>query len=154
MVSAPGKKTFESTVTINGDGKNETVTIGPLVDAPAAATESKSNGPGALPWVIGGAGVVFLGATIFSRIQVSSAQSDRQDACAAQHTMACDDTGVSKIQTWDKLSFVFGGLAVVGIGVSVVMLTTSGSKGTPSTKVGAGPATIGGAPGFQLQGSF
>ncbi len=154
IVSAPGKKTFESTITINGDGKNETVKIAPLADAAVVAPTSSSSGPGALPWIVGGAGVVFLGATVFSRIQVSSAQGDRQDACAVQHSMSCDDTGVSKIQTWDKLSFVFGGLAAVGIGVSVVMLATSGSKGTPGTKVGGGPAAIGGAPGFQLQGSF
>ncbi len=155
VVTAPGKKTLESTVTITGDGKQENVKIPPLADAPVdAPPETKSGGPGAMPWIIGGVGVAFLGATIFSRLQVSSAQNDRQDACTAQRTISCDDTGVSKIQTWDKLSFVFGGLAVVGIGVSVVMLTTSGSKTAPSTKVGAGPATIGGAPGFQLQGSF
>ncbi len=151
-VSAPGKATVTTTVNVV-KAKQETVSIGPLKDA-AVVPATGSDGPGAAPWIIGGAGLAFLGGAIFSRLQVSSAQSDRQSACASQHTISCGDDGVSKIQTWDRLSFVFGGLAIVGIGASVVMFTSSGSKGTPATKVGAGPATIGGAPGFQLQGSF
>jgi hypothetical protein len=155
VVSAPGKKPYETAVTVVGEGQGQTVKIPVLEDAPVSAPpESTSSGPGALPWIIGGAGVAFLGATIVSRIQVSSAQTDRQDACASQHTLACDDTGVSKIHTWDRLSYAFAGLAVVGIGVSIVMFTTSGSKGASGNQVGAGPATIAGAPGFQLQGSF
>jgi hypothetical protein len=154
-VSAPGKNTWETKVEIGPEKTEKSVQIPQLEDAPAsnAAPTPGETSHGWAPYVVGGAGVLFLGGAIAARLVVSGAQDTRRGECATQRTQTCDDNNVSTIKTWDKLSYVFGGLAVVGLGVSVILYTTSGSSSSAS-KVGAGPTTIAGAPAFQIQGSF
>jgi hypothetical protein len=76
-------------------------------------------------WVFAGTGVALIGATIGARLVVNSAVDDRTAACHMETTPTCDDTGKSKVRTWEAVSFVTGGLALASIGVSIYLFTSS-----------------------------
>ena len=154
-VSAPGKKTWETKVDVAAEKDSKTVTVPPLEDGPAPTTiTATSSKTPTLAYVALGAGAVFLGGAILGQVEARSANDDRKAACADQLTPVCDDTGKSKIKTWETISFVSAGLSVVSFGVGIYLFASkpsssgeakSGGVQSVQLSVGAGSMSLYGA---------
>jgi hypothetical protein len=119
-------------------------------DKKPATTSAEGSKTGA--WLVLGVGGVFAVGAVGSFLLTKSAQSDRKDFCESQYVTGCpDDDSKSRIHRWGTLTYVSAGLAVVGIGVGIVLLTRSSSS-SPTMQVGT--AAIGSGPGLQLVGAF
>jgi hypothetical protein len=151
--TAPGKKPWAGSVTITTDAQMASLRVPSLDDAPTPTTASR--GAPATAYVALGAGVVFLGGAIFGQVLAGSAYDDRKTACAAQTSSACDDSGKSKVRTWETVSFVSAGLSAVAFGVSIYLFTstpkTESTATVSSLRIGIVPAA---APTFALEGAF
>jgi hypothetical protein len=155
-VSAPGKNTWETKVEVGPEKTDKSVQIPQLQDAPATVpmTTAKGGVP-TLAYVSIGAGVVFLAGAVVGQLSARSAFDDRKNDCAAQRTPTCDDTGTSKIHTWETLSFVSAGLSAVGFGVGIYLIASAPKKedapAVSSLRVGIMP---GSTPRFGIEGAF
>jgi hypothetical protein len=101
-----------------------------------------------MAWVLTGTGVALIGVTILARIEASSAADDRKSACALETSPTCDDVGKGKVRTWEGVSFVAGGLALVSIGAAVYLFTSSPKEEAPPQAYVRVVPTIGGV-GFE-----
>jgi len=155
-VSAPGKNTWETKVEVGPEKTEKSVQIPQLEDAPAnTATTTTKGGVPTLAYVSIGAGAVFLAGAVIGQLSARSAFDDRKNDCAAQRTPTCDDTGTSKIHTWETISFVSAGLSAVSFGVGIYLIATAPKTEAPPTvsslRVGIMP---GATPRFGIEGAF
>ncbi len=150
IVAKIGKAEFETPVQL-AEGESKSVELVPPEDfAKGAATtkeepEEKIEEPppqveptkkkkSALPWIIGGVGLVSLGASGYFFLQRNKAKSDldgvcRSDGSCPQSKKDLQDTG----QRYAMLTNVTLGIGVVGVGVAAVLLLSGGSSGDEKT---------------------
>lgn len=160
--TAPGKQIWTTTIGVGTNADRRIVEIPQLTEltaagsstAGSAAGDKTTSGHPAVAYVAIGAGVVFIGGAIGSQLLASSAMDSRRADCLSQHTVTCDDTGKSKVRTWETLSFVSGGLALVSLGVGIYLYTSGSTsekpKGTSNAFVRVEPTFS----GVQLEGAF
>jgi hypothetical protein len=155
--AATGRQTWTTTIGVGANGDRRTVEIPLLLASPTSSSAAVDEGTSGkktptMAYVLGGAGIVLVGATVFARIEAGSAADDRKTACLAETTPTCDDTGKSKVRTWEAVSFVTGGLALASIGVAVYLFASpmKSESPPPQAYVRVVP-TIG---GVSLQGAF
>lgn len=94
---------------------------------PGGEVKAEAKGPGALPWIIGGVGVVGLAAGGYFALQRNAALSDldsvcRSDSTCPQSKQSLQDDG----ERYAMLTNVALGVGVVGVGVAAVMLLSGG----------------------------
>lgn len=148
---APNHRKWDTSVVIGAESDQKSVEIPVLEVAPTVDVKPRSENRTA-GWLVLGAGGVFALGAIGSFVLTKGAQNDRKDFCSTQLTPTCpDDDSKSRIHRWETIGFVSTGLAVVGVGVGIVLLTKSGSNGST---VQVGSAYVGGAPGLQIVGTF
>lgn len=180
--SAPGKKTWSSTVNIAGEGTDIPVEV-PLLEAepmtpsapaaptaaPTAATEPVAPPPSPnggdtqrlLSYVAGGVGVVGLGLGTYFTVHASSKKSDSLAHCQKNQPNLCDRTGVDLRN--DALSsarlataFMIGGGVFLASGVVLFLAAPSSRAGAsgaaPSLHLSAAATPAGGH--FVLGGDF
>jgi hypothetical protein len=145
-----GGKQFEQTVTVaEGETKNVELvapedlgtTGGALPNegegegdvTPPPVVDTGSKGPGVLPWIIGGVGVVALGAAGYFALQRNSANEDLKDVCnpdgvCPQSKKSLQDDG----ERYAMMTNVAAGVGVVAIGVAVVLLVTGSKSSAPT----------------------
>jgi len=172
--SAPGKKTWSSTVTVSGEGANIPVEVPlleslpappsapvPAVAAPAAATQPVTPPPGprtsstqrVLAYVAGGVGVVGLGLGTYFTVHASSKKNDSLSHCNKDQPNLCDQTGVdlrNQALSSARLAtaFMIGGGAFLATGV-VLFVTAPSSHperagSVPSLRLAAAATPAGG----------
>jgi tetratricopeptide (TPR) repeat protein len=109
--------------------KAEEPEVKPIEDKPPPKVERK--GPGALPWIIGGVGVVSLGASGYFLLQRNKAEDDLNSSChgdvCPSNKKSVGDDG-KRYATYTNVAL---GIGVVGIGVATVMLLSSGGEEKP-----------------------
>jgi hypothetical protein len=158
-VSAPGKKTWETKIDVGAEKDAKTVNVPALEDDTTTTTTTTttvtSSGTPTLAYVAIGAGVVFLGGAVLGQVSARSANDDRKSACADQLTPVCDDTGKSKVKTWETLSFVSAGLSVASFGLGIYLFASTPSrKEEPRTAVIDSLQVSVGAGSMSLYGAF
>jgi hypothetical protein len=123
--------------------------------APAAPTAG--GGPGAAPWIVGGAGVVLLGVGGALGLVVLGQKSTFDEHCD-EATRTCDADGISARDTGETLgplstvAMVAGG---VGIAVGAVWLAVGGSSDDGSaTHVDAGASFTADGATCRVRGTF
>lgn len=112
---------------------------------PAPIVKLEKSGPGALPWIIGAAGIVSLGAGGYFLVQRNKAEDDlktncRDDVCPSAKQSVGDDG-----KRYALLTNVAFGVGVVGLGVATVWLLSSG--GGEKKESSALRVDVHGAPG-------
>lgn len=146
-----GGKSFEQTITVaEGETKNVELVApedlgaaggGTLPEdgeggddvTPPPVVDTGSSGPGALPWIIGGAGVVALGAAGFFALQRKSADDDLKEVCNPQGVCPESKRSVQDDgERYAMLTNVAAGVGVVAIGVAVVLLVTGSKSSAPA----------------------
>jgi hypothetical protein len=101
----------------------------------AAHHTGATEGPSALPWVIGGVGLASLGVGAAFGFLALSSYKDADAACPTHR--ACTEDAMSQrdtAQTQGWIANVGVGLGVVGLGVATIMLVTSGSSERPPSQ--------------------
>jgi hypothetical protein len=108
----------------------------PVIEPPPAVVVD-SKGPNALPFIIGGIGVIGLGAAGYFALQRKSAEDDlaavcRPDGVCPRSSQGLQDDG----ERYAMLTNVGLGVGIVGIGVATVLLITgSGASSAPKETV-------------------
>jgi hypothetical protein len=136
---------FEQNVSVGeGETKNVELDVPPeLLKKPAAATKDEEPEPtpeetppeappekkkSVLPYVIGAAGIVSLGASGYFYLQRNKAENDLNDVCrnnvCPKSKQSLQDDGKRDA----TLSAITLGVGVVGVGVAIVLLATGGKK--------------------------
>ncbi len=103
----------------------------------APTIESSSS---VLPWLAIGGGVAFGALAGFSYLSARSARDDLQASCDT--VAGCDPDAKSRIGTWNTVTGVSLGAAVVGVGLGVYLLATRPARG-PSASVALVPSADG-----------
>lgn len=174
--SAPNKKPWETTFSIATTAEKKAVEVAKLEDVPASPTTAPTApapapsgtspskdvapqppapaGTPTIAYVALGAGALFIGGAVFSRIKMGSELDDYRARCADQLTVVCDDPdGRSRVRTWETLSWVSGGVGLAALGVGVALIVTA-PRGEKKAAVTASPATLAGGPGLMISGAF
>lgn len=146
-VSAPGKRAFTREFDIT-NGQRLAMTIPPLEadlesgSAPAAeltrrANDSGDSGAGPWPYVLSGAGVVFLGASLATGLTANARQNELERACDGNICPASLENTRDSARTLATLTDVFWitGAVATGIGVTLFVLDATAES---STSVQAG----------------
>ncbi len=100
----------------------------PTPEETPAPVKVEKKGKGALPWIIGGVGLVSLGASGYFYLQRNKAENDLNGIC---HGDICPTSAQSKQDDGKKYATLTGvtlGVGIVGIGVATVMLLSGGGK--------------------------
>lgn len=171
-VAAPGHEPLELSIEVGSDGENQTVTVPELRRTPAASehpppppAELPKKSPAApptqstsaLPYVVGGAGVVALGVGVTFVLLARSAYSDAEDQCPT-HT-GCSQSAMSlreRASTRATIGAVGVGAGIVGVGAGVALLAF-GQRGRSREKArpfGVGVAAFSAGGGVKLTGAF
>ena len=126
--------------TIQGTLKRPPDPNRPLIVEPPMEPTTKS-GPGPLPWVLGGIGVVGIGAGAAFFVSGLMEREDLRDTCAKQPGGCTreETSGLRTKQTLDIISFSVGGAALVG---AIVLFAVGGSSSSATVKA---TPTAGGA---------
>ncbi len=121
--------------------------------------QDEKKGPGALPWIVGGIGVVGLAAGGYFFLQRNKAEDDlkgvcRNDVCPASKQSLQDDG-----KRYALLTNISLGVGIVGIGTAIVLFATSGKKaekkpGTAARSLHLIPTASSRNTGVNLVGSF
>lgn len=142
-----------STTAVTVDAPAPPVVAPPKVTPPPPVAETPpSSRLTGLPFYVG-AGVALLaggGAYFLS----TSASRRVEDNCREQLSFECDEeaAGAGRVRTWQTVSVVSAGLAVVAIGIGIAIDVTKPAKQAASVHLNIG-GMLGGA-GFQLVGRF
>ncbi|MCA9593285.1 MAG: hypothetical protein KC776_08235 [Myxococcales bacterium] len=148
IVAKLPKGQFEENVTL-GEGESKTVDLvapenltpttntGPVTDPDVPPVEDKGvkvekKGGSALPWIIGGVGVVGLAAGGYFFIKKNDAQSQLDDVCRGDVCPKSKQSLQDDGKQYATLTTVGLGVGVVGIGVATVMLLSSGGSDEPA----------------------
>jgi len=97
-------------------------------EQPKTGVKLEESGPGALPWIIGGVGVVSLAASGYFFTQRNKADDDLTEICKGdicpKSKQSLEDDG----KKYAMLTNVTLGVGIVGVGVATVMLLSGGGK--------------------------
>ena len=127
--SAPGKKPWRSTVTVEGEKASVVVTVPALQDAPPEAQTSAAvsadvvaptsgSGRRTLGLVVGGAGLVGLGIGTAFALKAKSNYDDSLPFCAAGDNNRCNQDGITRRE--DARSA--GNIATLAVGAGAAAL--------------------------------
>ncbi|HZF50599.1 MAG TPA: hypothetical protein VE093_18200 [Polyangiaceae bacterium] len=161
----PGAEPIEQGVTIREGEKARKLSIqfdttAPVAPPPPpeAAGSGDGGGPPVLALVLGGVGVVGLGAFVTLGVLGKNQRDDLRDTCAP----SCAEADVSSVRTKLLLADVSLGVGVVSLGVATYLfIASSGSKPEPAAPAEAeearvwfdvAPRTGGGS--FSIRGTF
>jgi len=109
--------------------------------APAAPPQAKKGIPVA-SYLLGGLGIVGLGAFTYLRLSASSDYNDLSESCSPR----CNPDDVDEIHTKYQLSYVGLGVGIAGLGAAALVFAVSrSSEGTPTSEVAVVPTPDGGA---------
>lgn len=156
--SAPGKRTWSTTVEVGANASSERVEVPKLEDGsgtapPAESAAGKKGGGSAqrtVAIVAGGVGIVGVALGTVFGLQASSNWSDAQSECK-DYPYECSSEGVTKADdakgqaTISTVAFIAGGVCLAG---AAVLWFTAGSSEKQQVSVGVGPATL------RVRGSF
>ena len=114
-------------------------------EPPPADVKIEKKKKSVLPWIIGGAGLVSLGASGFFFLQRNKAKSDLDKICKPDGT--CPTSAQSKQDDGERyamLTNVTLGIGVIGVGVAAVLLIAGSSSKEDKTAKGskAGPVSV------------
>lgn len=168
IVAKIGGSEFEQSVTL-AEGESKNVELVPPEDfqaKPAPVDEPKpeptpdepgpvkveAKGKGALPWIIGGVGVVGLGAGAYFYTQMKNNQDKLEGFCRPDGTCPASKQKLSDDGKRYALFANIGlGVGVVGIGVATVMLLSGGGD-APKEKPKSARVRLNVVPGPELKG--
>lgn len=161
VVESPGFSPERRTLTL-AEGANETLTLS-LAPLPAAAPPLATPEPAPTaekplwPWVLGGAGLVLVGAGVAFRVDQAAAESRLEEQCGAERL--CDPAGAydptDDNARKDRDFALFLGLSGVGLGalgVAVWGLATDADE--PSSGLRLSPRVGVGGAGLSLEGAL
>jgi len=160
---APGKKPWSTSVQIGAKADRKTVRVPELEAEPVAEVPVVSSAPAAsaaaapvaeahdntVAYVIGGAGIVALGAGAFFGWRASQKWDDAQSHCPGN---VCDAEAASLSREANTAAWISNagvGLGVIGVGVATWLLIGSSGEKAPS-KAGVQAAPIVGSSSFGL----
>ena len=137
VVSAPGKKNYNTTIDITTDGTTQRVSIPALEKAPIAIDRTRGSGTERVTsrgqiiagWVTVGVGVAALGVGIGAGIAALDAKSQVDAVCKFPPGNACDQNGMAineraKTYAWlSDFGIGVGAAAIIG-GVALVLTST------------------------------
>ena len=159
--SAPGRRTWTTSVALTSDGQHESVTVPALTEAPIAAPSTPSVDRGAdggkqrtIGFAVGAIGIV--GVTIGSIYGLRAMSRNDDSSSHCRTATLCDGDGLSlredarRFATISTIGFVAGGVALAS--GAVLVLTARGPRSSVSVGVGTVPATA--ATGMWLSGSW
>ncbi len=155
-VTADGKKPYETSVQVGLEKDAKTVTVPTLGDMPTAldvATPDDEKKAPTMAYVLVAGGAVFTLGAIGGRIAAVAAMDQRRSDCLQQLATACDDTGKSRVRTWETLSWVSAGLALASFGGAIYLYTTA-SKKEQAAPAAAFVRVVPNVGGLQLEGAF
>ena len=159
--TAPAKRTWRKLVTFEratGDGQEKQVAIPALVAITpetrvVTVTQETSNPRRTLGFVIGGVGLVGLGAGLVTGIILLNEKSIAEDRCQPR----CADQGardaISTGKTLAPINVIAWGVGIAGVGIGGLLLLTSGS-GSSSTTARLSPTFGPGSGGANVVGPF
>lgn len=169
IVAKIGSNEFEQTVTV-AEGESKSVELVPPddfkagpgpVDKPTQPDDKpdeptpvkvEAKGKGALPWIIGGVGVVGLAAGGFFYTKMKDNQKQLEDVCHTDNVCPEAKKGLSDDGKKYALYTNIGvGVGIVGIGVATVMLLTGGGADTKE-KPKSARVRLNVVPGPELKG--
>lgn len=157
-VSAPGKKTWSTTIEVKDEAATTPVTVPELEaeeaapteapppaevpkDEPAPAPVKASGGSSTLGWVALGVGVVGVGMGSYFGLTTLSKKSESDDHCGSKigqsNANQCDQKGVDlrdEAKSAATLSTIGFAVGAVGIGAGIYFLATSGGSKEKSAK--------------------
>jgi len=91
-------------------------------------TKIEAKGPGALPWIIGGVGVVSLAASGYFFLQRNKAEDDLSAVCRGDICPRSKQTLEDDGKKYAMLTNITLGVGVVGVGVATVLLLSGGGS--------------------------
>jgi hypothetical protein len=144
-VSAPGTKTWQTTIEVGAKNDSKQVIVPVLEDAKAAPTaggrfdgelSTTASSSKTAAYVIGGLGIVSLGVGAVFGVQAISKSKEAKDACTSTCAASDVDT-MNQAKTAAWISNVGVGLGLVGIGVGAYLLfkPSSAEQRVGSTEV-------------------
>ncbi len=149
-VTATGRRPWVTDVVLGSEADRKVVTITPLepvAEAPppppsgpdVAPPVDASGGSATMGYVVGGAGVVFLGVGAYFGLRAFSSWSDREDHCVG----GCDATAVTKAEDTNRFANyanVAVPLGLLGIGVGTYLVVTAPGEQERPAKYRVQPA--------------
>jgi serine/threonine-protein kinase len=171
VATAPGHKTWQTTVEVRREGETLTVQIPVLEPQPEAPELPRAETPPPTPeearrtrhiiaFSVGGAGIAALGVgTVFS-LGARSSWNDSRSHCNASNE--CDDTGFSLVQDAQSkgtLATVLIGVGAAAVGAGVILYLTAPTVEEPAPAsqpqaLRLTPAIAPGYSGLALAGRF
>ena len=169
-VSAPGKKTWQTSVAVSGERGNFVVTVPALEDAPLATVATATTGEAAstgakgperaagsarrtLAFIVGGAGVIGLGVGAGFAISAKSKYDESLHSCGSDDKNFCREPGFSlreDARAAGTVATIAVGLGAVALATGVVLLLTAPSSEGAHVALAPGP----GGAGLSLVGSY
>ncbi len=149
IVKLSGNRQFEETVTVaEGETKNVELVPPPELLAGGATTPPdeggsgddvkpppdvsvEKSGPGALPWIIGGVGIVSLGAAGFFAYKRSEAESDLEDVCRGEFCPRSKESLQEDGERYALFTNIAAGVGIAAVGTAVVLLIAGGGSSSP-----------------------
>lgn len=152
---------FEEKVIIQTGEKNRLIEMSFGTRAPIDGTTPPTPGTNALPWVIGGVGVLSVATSITFLALGFSERSDLQSASCAQNS-TCPQSDIDAVHTKLLIGDIAAGVGVVGLGLATYLFLTrppsSPTKTTRATqeasKLGVDLVGSSRAPVLSLNGRF
>jgi hypothetical protein len=144
--TAPGYQKVTLEATVGGERDARTVTIPPLEKASEGATAPpRQPGAGALPWVVGGTGIVAVGVGGTFGVLALGAYNTAKTACPTRTGCSSDALAArSRATTFANVANVGIGVGVAVVAVAAILLATSSpdaprSKGSSGSTLTVGP---------------
>lgn len=143
-----------TTVVVNIEAPTIQPSVVPPSVAPAAAAPRKEASAGltGVPFYVVGA--VAMIAAAGGLVIARSAYRDVEAACREQLSFDCneDAAGAGRVKTWQSVSFISAGVAVIAVGVGIAIDVARPAKRSASLRLEIGAASAG--TGIALVGTF
>jgi hypothetical protein len=158
IASAPGRRTFKTTIAIRTDGDRDEVIVPKLEPAPAAGAVNGHGAPAAndadsasrdstqrtVGFVVGGVGIAGFAVGAVTGLIAIGKNNDSKQLCpvsgACGSSTAVDDAdSAKKLGTVSTIAFIAGGVAV-GLGAALVLSAPSSSSERTRASASAGKA--------------
>ena len=150
VVTAPGKREYKTTVSVASDGSVEHVTIPALENAPIVrrrdglGSERRSSSQATVGWVMGAAGLAFLGVGIGTGVAALAQHGESNDNCPGGKCTLAGVQAEDRAKTFAWISDFGVGLGAAAIVTGLVLVLTvprSGAHVVPVVSAhGAGAA--------------
>jgi hypothetical protein len=163
VVLRDGDKDKQVEITFAAPPEAEAAPLVPPAPPPPAPTPDQreapsadAEGPGAAPWIVGGAGVALLAVGAVLGVLVIGEKSTFDEHCDEQRG-TCDEEGLAARDTGEALgpistvALVLGG---VGVGVGAVWLIAGSTSDAPTGTLRAGPSIRPDGGAWRFTGTF